>query len=156
MEIPLPGLHLSVMQKGLFQMAAIGNANEVVNLLQTGQTVLELLKILLFGKAPLHFAGCAQTGKKLIERMLGIGHMLCPQVYLGTQNKFLLFLVKAVWNKGFKRIHLAGRYDIAVRGAGLLAVVLQLRMIDIAVHIGAHDYAVSLTSRGNTALDAAP
>lgn len=56
MEIPLPGLHLSVMQKGLFQMAAIGNANEVVNLLQTGQTVLELLKILLFGKTPLHFA----------------------------------------------------------------------------------------------------
>ena len=70
MEIPLPGLHLSVMQKGLFQLAAIGNANEVVNLLQTGQTVLELLKILLFGKTPLHRGLPRHSGSERFVRCM--------------------------------------------------------------------------------------
>ena len=41
---------------GLFYLTAIGYAHEVIDLLQTGQTVLELLKILLLGKTPLHLA----------------------------------------------------------------------------------------------------
>ena len=50
-----PGIHYYI-YKRLFYLTAIGYAHEVINLLQTGQTVLELLKILLLGKTPLHLA----------------------------------------------------------------------------------------------------
>ena len=41
---------------GLFYLTALGYAHEVIDLLQTGQAVLDLLKVLLLGKTPLHLA----------------------------------------------------------------------------------------------------
>ena len=54
-ENSFPGIHYYI-YKRLFYLTAIGYTHEVINLLQTGQTVLELLKILLLGKTPLHLA----------------------------------------------------------------------------------------------------
>ena len=115
----------------LFQLLAIVDTNEVVQLLQARKTLLEVIEVLLVGIAPLDLAGCTQSWQELVEGMLGICHVLRPKIYLGTKDKSLLLLGEAVGDKGLEGIYLAGGNYITVRSAWLLAKVLQLGMVDV-------------------------
>ncbi len=46
--------HTLYIYLGLFNLAAVNNAQDVVNLLQLGETLLEALEVLLLGLTPLH------------------------------------------------------------------------------------------------------
>ena len=112
----------------LFQLLAVVDTKQVVQLLQAWQTLLEVIKVLLLWITPLDLAGSTKSGQKLIESMLGICNVLSPQIYLGTKDESLLLIGKAIWYKRLERIYLAGRYNIAVCSAWLLAKILQLRI----------------------------
>ena len=71
--------------------------------------LLEVVEVLLVGIAPLDLAGCTQSWQELVEGMLGICHVLCPKIYLGTKDKPLLLLGEAVGDKGLEGIYLAGK-----------------------------------------------
>ena len=115
----------------LFQLLAVVDTKQVVQLLQARKTLLEVIEVLLVGIAPLDLAGCTQSRQELVEGMLGICHVLCPEIYLGTKDKPLLLLGEAVGDKGLEGIYFAGGNYITVRSAWLLAKVLQLGMVDV-------------------------
>ena len=115
----------------LFQLLAVVDTKQVIQLLQTRKALFEVIKVLLLWITPLDLAGSTKSGQKLIEGMLGICNMLCPEIYLRTKDESLLLIGKAIWYKRLERIYLAGRYNIAVSSTWLLAKVLQLGMVDV-------------------------
>ena len=88
--------------------------------------------------------------------MLGVGHLLGPEVGLYAHDVVLLVLSQFLGDDGLEGVHLRAGDDVAVGGAGLFAVVLQLRVVDVCIDVGAHDDAMLLLGSSHTALCAAP
>ena len=86
--------------------------------------------------------------------MVGARYVLGPEVALGSQDVLALFLAQLA---GY-RLHLIdlAQRQVAADGQGLLVVVLELIVVDVAVVSGSHDNAVVLTGCLYAALEAAP
>lgn len=95
-----------------------------------GEAHLEVFIVFLVWPTPLHFTEGIETRKEHIERVLGVGHILRPQVCLSAKNVMLLLF----WDsfERFEAINLADR-KVVTNSWRLTIVILQLIVVNVAV-----------------------